>query len=117
MGKMEREKGKRGEREVVALMRKHGFAARRGQQHRGGGDSPDIIHNIPNVHAEVKFREQFKLYPSLEKADDEADCVAGRAANLMPVVFHRRKTKYWVVVMYAEDYLTLMRNREEDKKL
>ena len=113
MGKMEREKGKRGEREVVALIRNHGFEARRGQQHRGGGDSPDIIHNISNAHVEVKFREQFSLYPALEKADDEADCMTGRAANLLPVVFHRRKTKPWVVVMYADDYLSLIERIRE----
>jgi Holliday junction resolvase len=32
MGKMSREKGKRGERLFAALMREHGFAAKRGQR-------------------------------------------------------------------------------------
>ena len=32
MGKLSREKGKRGEREVVALLKEYGFKARRGQQ-------------------------------------------------------------------------------------
>lgn len=109
MSKMQRDKGKRGELEVVAFMKARGFEAKRGQQHRGGGDSPDVIHNIPGIHVEVKFREQFSLYPALEKADDEADCAAGHAANLVPVVFHRRKTKPWVVIMYAEDYLNIMK--------
>ena len=54
---MEREKGKRGEREVVQLLRAFEFEARRGHQYRGGSDSPDVIHNIANVHLEVKLRE------------------------------------------------------------
>ena len=106
MGKMEREKGKRGEREVVALMRAHGFEAQRGQQYRGGGDSPDIVHNIPNVHMEVKFREQFSLYPSVRKALLESP-------DKTPVVFHRRKGKPWVVVMYANDFLGIMGELED----
>ena len=109
MGKMERNKGKRGELEVAKLVKEHGFEARRGQQHRGGDDSPDVIHNIPHVYIEVKFREQFSLYPALEKADDEADYGVGRGADLVPVVFHRRKTQPWVIVMYAEDWLNIMR--------
>ncbi|KKM79297.1 hypothetical protein LCGC14_1351320 [marine sediment metagenome] len=101
MGKMERDKGKRGELEVAALMREYGFEARRGQQHRGGSDSPDIIHDIPGVHVEVKFREQFSLYPAIEKAGQEV-------LDEFPVVFHRRKGKPWVVVMYANDFLGIM---------
>ena len=102
MGKMSRDKGKRGELEVVALMKEHGFEARRGQQHRGGSDSPDIIHNVPNVHAEVKLRQALSLYPALEKAKAESP-------DKVPVVFHRRNGKPWVVIMYADDFLHSMR--------
>ena len=109
MGRMQREKGKRGEREVAALIRGHGFEAWRGQQFRGGEGSPDIVHNIPNVHMEVKFREQFSLYPALEETATTVEAIKGN----MPVVFHRRKTKPWVVVMYAEDYLNLVERIRE----
>ena len=108
MGRMQREKGKRGEREVVALMRAYGFEARRGQQYRGGGDSPDIIHNIRGVYIEVKFREQLSLYPVLEETERGRELSCARS-----VVFYRRKTKPWVVVMYAEDYLELMQEVEK----
>lgn len=101
MSKMQRDKGKVGEREVVELIWSHGFEARRGQQHRGGGDSPDVIHNIPNVHVEVKRRETFSLYPALEQAREEA-------VDAVPVVFHRRSRKPWVVVLYADDFLAMM---------
>lgn len=101
MGKMSRDKGKRGEREVVALLKEYGFKARRGQQFRGGKDSPDVLHNIPNVHVEVKFRQTLSLYPVLETAKEEAP-------DKVPVVFHRRNNKPWVVILYAEDFLRSM---------
>ena len=101
MGKMQREKGKRGEREVVDLIKRYGFEARRGQQFKGGADSPDVIHNIPGVFAEVKYREKFSLYPALEQAHTEAN-------GAMPVVFHRRSSKPWVVILDARDFLELM---------
>jgi hypothetical protein len=55
MAKNSRQKGKRGEllwcRELGAM----GFPGRRGQQFRGGGDSPDVVCDaLPNLHAEVK---------------------------------------------------------------
>lgn len=103
MGKMSRDKGKRGEREVAALFRAHGFGAYRGQQYRGGGDSPDVIHSIPNVHVEVKFVEALSLYKALEKERAEAD------KHKVPVVFHRRKSKPWVVILYADDFLRMVK--------
>ena len=109
MSKMSRDKGKRGEREVAAIIRSHGFEARRGQQHRGGSDSPDVIHSIPGVYVEVKFREQLNVHAALEKAMQEApfkDC---------PVVFHRKKRTGWVVSMDAEDYLYLMKRIHQNE--
>jgi len=50
-----RQKGKRGEREAAAFLRSLGFEARRGQQFAGGGDSPDVVTSLSNVHIEVKF--------------------------------------------------------------
>ena len=102
MGKMQREKGKRGEREVVDLIKRYGFEARRGQQFKGGADSPDVIHNIPNVFVEVKYREKFSLYPALEQAGEEA------ARINVPVVFHRRSGKPWVAILDARDFLSIM---------
>ena len=101
MGKLSRAKGKRGELEVVDLLKAHGFEARRGQQFRGGSDSPDVIHNIPNVFIEVKRKEAMSLYPVLEQAKEEA-------GGKVPVIFHRRSGKPWVVVLEADFFLNLM---------
>ena len=103
MGKMSRDKGQRGEREVVHFLRDHGFEARRGQQHRGGPGSPDVIHSIPNLHIEVKFTERFSLYPAMDQADEDA------GDGEVPVVFHRRNSERWVVIMDASDFLRVMK--------
>ena len=104
MGRMSREKGKRGEREVAALMRDHGFEARRGQQHRGGGDSPDVIHNVPGLHVEVKFRERINVYEVLNQAHDDSH------AEDTAVVFHRRANKRWIVILEADAFLRIMKD-------
>lgn len=101
MGMRSRRKGKVGEREVAQLLQRHGFEARRGQQFAGGGDSPDVVHNIPNVHLEVKRVERFNLYEALARAD--ADAGPGEDS----VVFHRRNGQKWVVVMDADYWLQL----------
>ena len=103
MAKLSREKGKRGEREVSALLRDWGFAARRGQQFSGGGDSPDVVHNIPGVHIEVKRVEQLNLTSALEQAKGDAP------DNHLPVVFHKKNRGVWTVSLTADDFLKLMR--------
>lgn len=100
MGKLSRDKGKRGELEVAELLRWFGFEARRGQQHHGGPGSPDVVHDIPNVHLEVKRTERLQLYEALEQATAEA---GGR----VPVVLHRRNGKPWVAVLPADSFLNL----------
>jgi len=99
---MSKEKGKRGERECAALLREHGFTARRGQQFSGGDGSPDVVHSIDGVHIEVKYVERFNLYDALEQATIDAD-------YQIPVVFHRRKRKPWTVVLKADDFLHLLK--------
>ncbi len=103
MGKLSRDKGKRGELEVAALLKAHGFDARRGQQFAGGPGSPDVVHSMDGFHIEVKRTETFSLYDAL--AQSNADKKPGEDS----VLFHRRNGKSWVVVMDAEAFLKLMR--------
>ena len=104
MGKMQREKGKRGEREVVDLIKRYAFEARRGQQFKGTKDSPDVIHSIERVYVEVKYREKFSLYAALEQAVEEA-------VEDIPVVFHRRSGKPWVAIIDARHFMGFMQQR------
>jgi Holliday junction resolvase len=104
LGKLSRDKGKRGEREVVDLLKLYGFEARRGQQFKGTKDSPDVIHNMAGVFIEVKLRQSFNLYATIEQARLESE-----AGGEDPVVFHRKDGKPWLVTMYAGEFLKMMK--------
>lgn len=99
MGMKSKTKGKVGEREVAALLRKYGFEGKRGVQYQGGPGSADVI-GLPGFHPEVKRVEKFSLYAAMAQAD------ADRDPGATPVVFHRSNGKEWVVVMKAEDFLS-----------
>ncbi len=108
IGRGSKNKGKVGEREVVALLREHGYKARRGQQYAGGGDSPDVVHNMEladdcQIHIEVKRGEQLSLWAALDQAEEDAPLAD------IPVVFHRKNNKPWVVILSAVDFITIMR--------
>ena len=108
MGKMSKDKGKVGEREVAEMLRICGFAgARRGQQFAGGGDSPDVV-GLPGFHIEVKRSETFSPYAALDQAI--SDCQPG----LTPVVFHRRNNKEWIAVIDAVEFLNFIRKNIND---
>ena len=97
MGKMSRDKGKRGEREVATELQKlFGITARRGVQYRGGAGSPDVIADIPGVHIEVKRCERLSLYPAMKQAVDDA-------GGSIPIVCHRQNSKEWLVVVRLDD--------------
>ena len=99
-----RAKGQRGELEVRDLLRAAGFEAERGQQRAGGSDSPDVKHNIPGYHIEVKLCEQFNLFKALAQATADNP-------NAIPLIFHRRNKRPWMVCLPAEELLRLLRAR------
>lgn len=100
MGKMSRDKGKRGERELAGILRGYGFDAKRGVQYHGGPDSPDVT-GLPGVHIEVKRTEKLSLYDAL--AQSRADS----GPEEMPVVIHRRNDCEWVVIQPLPDWIEL----------
>lgn len=108
MGKMSREKGKRGEREVASILRAYGYDCRRGQQYHGGGDSPDVA-GLPGIHIEVKRTERLSLYDALAQAKRDA-----KEGNL-PVVLHRKNESKWVAIMDFDDWMKIYREWEAEK--
>ncbi len=108
MGKLSRDKGKRGEREVVDLFKKHGLDAHRGQQFKGTKDSPDVVTEVEDMYVEVKRRQQFNLYKTLEKADEE------KPEGTNSVVFHRKDKEKWLVTMDADEFLDLLEELYDD---
>jgi len=106
-----RAKGVAGEKELSYLLRAQGYSeAHRGQQFRGGGDSPDVV-GIPGVHLECKRTNHFEFYNSVDQARRDA------APGSMPVVAHRcdkdRRPDTcrgdWLFVLGADDFFRLLK--------
>lgn len=100
-----KQKGKAGELEIAHILKEKGFDARRGVQYSGGPDSPDVV-GIPGIHIEVKRTESFRLWDALEQSINDA------GDNEMPVVFHRKNRKQWVVIQPLDDWIDLYENAE-----
>ncbi len=109
MGLRSRNKGKRGEREAAAEVRKlFRTEASRGRQFAGTDESPDINTGIEDVHFEVKRVEALRLYEALTQAINDA-------GDNIPVVLHKQNRKPWVAIVRLDDlpqlavqlYLTL----------
>lgn len=89
-----RAKGVAGEVELAHFLKFHGFEAKRGQQHAGGVDSPDVVcPDLPWVHFEVKLVQAGNLYNWLEQAKRDA------GVDKIPVVAHRRNRENWVAIL------------------
>ena len=97
MGKKSKDKGKRGELELAAELRRlFGVDARRGVQYHGGSDSPDVVADLPGVHIEVKRTERLSLYPAMQQA-------AADAGDKVPIVCHRANRQDWVAIVRLDD--------------
>jgi len=91
-----RHKGKVGEREFAALLRQHGFDARRGQQYAGGGDSPDVVSQaLGALHIEVKRVQKLNLADACAQA--RRDC-GGKPW----LVAHRRNREAWFITIDSD---------------
>ena len=102
-----REKGKRGEREACCFLTTLGYTAKRGQQYAGGTDSPDVIHDVPGIHIEVKRVERLNLSCAMEQARRDA-------GPKVPVVMHRRNGEPWLVTVPAEAFFKMVRETTEE---
>lgn len=101
MGRMSKQKGKRGEREAAAeLGQLLGCHARRGVQYQGSTDSPDVVLEGVNVHVECKRTETINVYKALEQA-------TGDAGHKVPIVWHRRNGKPSVVIVETSKLVEL----------
>lgn len=92
---MQREKGKRGEREVCKLLEDYGFTGRRSRQSDGAHD-PDVITDAP-WWVECKFVKAIAAERFLEQAEGDAK------NGLSPVVFMRSNGGTWMVMMRASE--------------
>lgn len=110
MGMASREKGKRGERELAALLRDYGYDCRRGQQFCGRNGDADVV-GLPGIHIECKRVERLDLSAAMRQAKGDA------RAGEMPAVMHRKNGGDWLVTMSLEDWITVYREWQAGQEL
>ncbi len=98
-----RAKGAAGEVELAHVFTDHGIPAKRGQQHAGGVESPDIIAADASFpfHVEGKRVEAGNLYNWLAQAERDAGAK-------IPIVAHRRNGRRWVAILFLDDFLNFV---------
>lgn len=94
-----KQKGKRGELELSHKLNELGFDTRRTAQYNGKeqGSLADLV-GIDGVHIECKRVEKLNIDTAMEQAI--RDCNEGE----VPMVFHRRNGKGWLVTMRLSDW-------------
>jgi len=103
VSRAQREKGKRGEREVANAFKDAGIAARRTapMQSQNGAPEADVEVALPDTHLEVKRQETIKIEAWCRQA--EAEAPPGASA----VVVWRRSDQPWRVTLTLADYIEL----------
>lgn len=110
MGKSQREKGKRGERELSTKLREYGYDCRRGQQYCGDNGDADVL-GLPGIHIECKRVERLNIQIAMEQSKRDA------AEGEFSTVFHRRDRSEWLVTMRLEDWAELFREWDSGNQL
>lgn len=97
MGRMSKEKGKRGEREFAALLRGLGIDSRRTQQYSGTDGTSDVSSELDGVHIEVKRYSRIAALRFMEQARRDS-----RPGDL-PLVAMREDSGEWAIMIQAKD--------------
>lgn len=100
MGKAERDKGARGERELACILRvMYGYDVHRGSVFLHQSD----MVGLPGIHPEVKRVERLNVSAAMHQAVEEA----AKREDGIPTVFHRKNHGEWLVTMRLEDWIDL----------
>lgn len=94
-----KQKGKRGELELVHELKDYGFDTERSQQYCGNAGDADLT-GLEGIHIECKRVERLNIYQAMEQARNDAK-------NDIPAVFHRKNGETWKVTMDLADWLNL----------
>lgn len=98
-----RDKGKRGEREIVRYYSDRGFSAiRTAPLQAGFVEGAADVSGVGNFHIEVKRQEALNIWKALEQAEGDA------AEGMIPTVHFRRNRSDWYVALRLDDFIRLM---------
>ena len=103
-----KQKGKRGELELVRKLKEYGFDTRRSVQYNGKAEDgqADLV-GLPNIHIESKRVERLNLYDAMAQAIHDAK------DGELPSVFHRKNHSEWLVTMRLQDWMQLYKEYYE----
>ena len=111
-GSFSKQKGKRGEREVVDLFKAHGWdAVRLAPMQAGMLEGFPDVRAIAKLHAEIPHLDQFILMAEVKFRDRMPpldDVLTEGKRHLVNCVFHRRTRKQMLITMDAEEFLKLL---------
>lgn len=105
MGRSQREKGKVGERWLARQLRLYGFSdAKRGVQHSGGPESPDVQCKSLPFHWEMKwgYKKGLSIRTVLGQAEEE------RPKDSIPVGVWKPQREPAMAFLYLDDFLALL---------
>lgn len=88
-----RSKGQRGEREIVAFWREHGFPEAHRTPMSGGMQWKGDVQGVAPLHIEVKRNERLNVWEAMAQA--ERDCPEDR----IPALHYRRNGSDWWLAM------------------
>lgn len=117
MGISQRDKGKRGERELANLLKDYGYDCRRGQQYCGSNGDADVV-GLPGIHIECKRVERLNLEDAMQQAinDTQAE-ILPFGTIVYPAVFHRRNRGSWLVTMRFDDWMGMYKEWEAGRDI
>jgi hypothetical protein len=107
MGAAQRSKGARGEREIVEILKAHGWKdARRTSDGRAQSTRGDVIHGPEGCHIEIKRQERLNVPGALTQAVEDA------GPHDIPIVIHRPSRHEWMATLPLDELLPLLALRE-----
>jgi Holliday junction resolvase len=101
MGSKSQRKGAAGEQELAQILREYGYSCDRGGS-LSFGEVADIT-GLPGIHIEVKRVEKLNVCEAMEQSIRDSE----RMDDGMPVLFHRRNRRPWLVTMRLEDWMRM----------
>lgn len=99
-------KGASGEREVMAILREHGYPVERGGT-QSYGQRPDL-YGLDGVHLEIKRSERAQIWDWMAQSQKDAQ----KFGDGVPSVIFRRSRSKWMICMELLDWLEIYRRHE-----
>lgn len=102
-----RQKGKRGELNLVRKLKEYGYDVRRSQQYAGINNDADVV-GIDGLHIECKYTKNGhgNTYEWMDQA------IRDKRSSEIPVVMHKKVSEEyrgneWLVTMTLNDFISL----------